>query len=58
MTAELARISAPHFVAGVLLDEDGVVTKAPPIVRYMVGWTRHRLVNYCAEKGWIVQVIR
>jgi len=50
MSDELWRIKAPHFVAG--LTFGGVVTKAAPILRYMLGWSRGEVIAYCNRKGW------
>ena len=44
-------ISAPHFVAGVVLDGN-VVVRCAPILRYMLGWTRARVEGYCRRKHW------
>ena len=49
----LARIVAPHFVAGIVV-HDGRVTEAAPIVRYMVGWSPRRVLAYVDRKGWSV----
>lgn len=53
----LARIEAPHFVAGITLKDDHVVIAAP-IVKYMGGWSRDRVRDYCKEKGWRIAVVR
>ena len=45
----LAQITAPHFCAGIVLDEDGVVTRAAPIAKYMAGWTREE-VRECVKR--------
>lgn len=52
----LYRIVAPHFVCGVVI-ENGKITTAAPIVKYMLGWTRQRLQTYAAGKGWTVEYI-
>ncbi len=39
------------FFCSVCLN-DGVVYYAPPIVDYVVGWSRERLMDYCCERGW------
>lgn len=52
MTGTLARIVAPHFVAGLILNEAERVTHAAPILRYMVGWTAPRVRAFVALKGW------
>jgi hypothetical protein len=43
---------APHFVAGVIVGPDGIVTEAAPILGYSVGWTGRRLRECAASKGW------
>jgi hypothetical protein len=53
----LAQITAPHFVAGIVLD-DGIVATAAPIVKYMVGWNRDRVRDYCHQKAWHIRVIQ
>jgi hypothetical protein len=52
----LIRISAPHFVAGVVLQDD-VVVRAAPIVGYMATnkWRYWRVFSYCEEKGWSIE---
>lgn len=53
----LAAIDAPHFYAGVVLDDD-VVTIAAPIVKYMRGWSRDKVREYCRAKGWKISVVK
>lgn len=54
----LVQITAPHFCAGLVLDDD-VVTTAAPIIHYMAEqrWTRDRVRAYCRSKGWSVSVV-
>lgn len=52
-----AQISAPHFTAGIVLEND-VVTVAAPIVKYMVGWHRNYVRHYCAQKRWEIAVVK
>jgi hypothetical protein len=52
----LAAIDAPHFYAGIVLQDD-VVVEAAPIVRYMRKWSRDRVRDYCKEKGWKISVV-
>lgn len=56
MTETLALIDAPHFYAGIVLQNDRVV-EAADIVKYMRGWTRMRVRGYCRNKGWKVSVV-
>jgi hypothetical protein len=53
----LAAIDAPHFFAGIVLRDDRVI-EAADIVRYMRGWSRTRVRDYCARKGWRVSIVR
>jgi hypothetical protein len=48
------RIVAPHFVAGIVLQEEHAC-RCAPIVNYMLGWTRERIERYCAGKRWRVE---
>lgn len=48
----LVRIVAPHFVAGLVLDDRDQVIEAAPILRYMRGYTADALRAYVARKGW------
>jgi hypothetical protein len=52
----LARIVAPHFVAGIVLHGDQVA-EAAPIVDYMRGWPRDRVRDYCRAKGWTIAIV-
>lgn len=52
----LAQIKAPHFTAGIVLD-DGIVTTTAPIVKYMKGWTRDRVRDYCHQKMWHIKIV-
>ena len=62
MTNSLVRIVAPHFVAGIVLDgaigqydydsDKVLIHRCAPILRYMKGWTTHRIERYCRKKGW------
>lgn len=45
----MLRISAPHFVAAVIVGE-----RAAPIIKYMTSWTESQIRRYCVKKGWTV----
>ena len=47
------QVSAPHFVAGVVLVASRV-TEAAPILRYMRGWSYQRVLEFAKRKGWLV----
>jgi hypothetical protein len=53
----LAQITAPHFTAGIELENERVV-RAAPIVGYMWGWNRDYVRWYCQKKGWTVRVLK
>lgn len=48
----LARIEAPHFVAGLDI-EARRVTRTAPILAYMAGWPVRRVLVYCKRKQWL-----
>jgi hypothetical protein len=52
----LARIEAPHFTACLVLKAD-VVVIAADIVRFMGGWPRDRVRDYCHQKGWRITAV-
>lgn len=58
MWETLAAIDAPHFFAGIVLQND-VVVEAADIVKYMRKgkWTRDKVRDYCKRKGWKVTVV-
>ena len=47
----MIRIEAPHFVGAVVLQDDIVVTTAP-ILKYMRGWSRNKVEQWCRKKHW------
>ena len=48
----MLRISAPHFVAGIVRGGD-----VAPIIKYMKGWTLAQIRAYCERKRWDVEVM-
>jgi hypothetical protein len=50
--ADMIRITAPHFTAGLIFQNDVVVTAAP-ILHYMRGWSRKQVEEYCVRKRWV-----
>jgi hypothetical protein len=52
----LAAINAPKFHAGIVLWNDKVV-EAAPIVKYMRGWSRKNVREYCKERGWQISIV-
>lgn len=53
----LVRITASHFVAGIIVKNDRVTLSAP-ILKYMRGWTSDRVRQYCKEKGWRASIVK
>jgi hypothetical protein len=51
----LIRIDSGYFVAGVVL-EGAYVVRAAPIVKYMMGWTKERVVSYSHRKKWKYEI--
>ena len=47
----MIHIDSDYFSAGVIV-VNGKVTRAAPILSYMLGWTSGRVVEYCKKKGW------
>lgn len=56
MSELLAQIKATHFTAGIVMTDD-VVIEAAPIIKYMRGWTRAAVRNYCNKKRWKISVV-
>ena len=55
----LYQITAPHFIAGILVDNrDSKVYASAPIIRYMVGWNVDKVKSYCETKKWKCKVVR
>ena len=52
----LFRITGPFFCAGVELRDNYVICCAP-ILNYMRGWTRKRLLNYVRDRDWKAEEI-
>ena len=53
---ELLQISSSYFCAGVEL-KNNVVARCAPIVRYMKGWPRHKVLSYCKKKEWAINLV-
>jgi hypothetical protein len=53
---DLLQITSNYFCAGVVV-QDGAVTRAAPILKYMRGWTIKRVRTYCKIKDWDCQPV-
>lgn len=51
MTDYLVRVVAPHFVAGIVTDDD-LCLEAAPILRWAIGRDNESLRSYFDRKGW------
>jgi len=52
----LLQITAPHFVAGLVIEE-GSVKRVAPIIKYMRGYTIEKVRKYCERKGWTLTLV-
>lgn len=51
----LARIVAPHFVCGIVIDaRTAMVVEVAPIARFMVGKSARWVADYCRRKNYLV----
>jgi hypothetical protein len=48
----LVQVTAPHFCAGLVLDETGTVVEAAPILGWTVGKHWRELRPYFAKRRW------
>jgi hypothetical protein len=48
----ILNIITHDFVAAVILNGNGTVWEAAPILKYMRGWNRERVLSYCSVKRW------
>lgn len=53
----LYQVKAPHFCAGLIVDETRVIDAAP-ILRWSMGKTRKYLKDYFERKGWKVAFVK
>lgn len=53
----MLRVTAPHFVAGLLLDEDRRCIETAPILTASIGKSETQLRAYFERRGWQVEVV-
>lgn len=53
----LVAVDAPHFYAGIILENDRV-TDAAPILKWTLGKNREWLRAYFISKGWKATVVQ
>lgn len=52
----MIRLTSKWFCAGVVL-RNGKVAICAPILRYMQGWTRQRVLDYAKGRFWAAEEI-
>lgn len=58
MTETLVRITAPHFVAGLVLVNNRCIEAAPILKRWAMGRDSDTLRGYIAKHGWKATIVR
>lgn len=48
----LIRVEAPHFTAGLAVDDAGFVTTAAPVLAWCKNKPLHCVTDYFRQKGW------
>jgi hypothetical protein len=54
---KLLLIDAPHFCAGIVIEEDGYGARSAPIIKYMSGWSKESIYAYCKKKNWSIKEV-
>ena len=54
----LVRVEAPHFVAGITVNERGMCMGAAPILKWCIGKKTDFLRDYFKSKGWKATLVR
>jgi len=51
----LVQIQAPHFTAGIEVNEHKIVTRAAPILKWTINKSLKQVLDYCKKKnyGWV-----
>ena len=52
----LYAINSKYFSAGLIVD-NGVVSDAAPIIKWMRGKSMDYVIEYCGKKGWKIEVV-
>lgn len=53
----LVRVTAPHFVAGLLFDDKGRCIEAPSMLAASVGKSAGELNRYFERRGWQAEAV-
>lgn len=54
----LVRVDAPHFVAGLEINEQGMCMVAAPILKWCIGKRTDFLRDYFKRKGWKATIVQ
>jgi hypothetical protein len=58
MTERLYQITSTRFVAGITINQYGVVVSADPAAAGMIGWHERRVMNRVREKAWTIKPVQ
>lgn len=53
----LIRVSAPHYVAGMIVDPNDRILRAAPILGWSVGKSLFNVSKYLRSKGYQLEVL-
>jgi len=51
------QIQGPTLTAGIVLNQNFIVIKTAPIVKYMRGWNYKKVCHYCSKRGWSIRKV-
>ena len=51
MKTALVRITMPHYVCGLIINEDHTVIQAAPIMQWAIGKPIHQVIRWAKNKG-------
>ena len=57
MEGRLWQVTAPHYVAGLIEAQDGVIINAAPIIKWAAGNNIRWFKWWCAKKGYRLEVV-
>lgn len=57
-SAMLVRVVAPHFCAGIEINERGMCVNAAPILKWCIGKKTDFLRDYFKRKRWKANIVR
>ena len=56
-SGRLWRVTAPHFVAGIVEAQDGAIVETAPVMKWAGNWSMAAFRSYCVRKGWKCEVV-